>query len=422
MSRAAGAAPRRRRDRSVPQTVASLAVTTLLVVLAGLLWAPSAAAGSALPPAQVRAKQWWVVSLNLHRAWAITKGSGVTVALLDSGVDASFGDLRGAVRPGFVPRGSGDARRDTDPEIHGTRLADEIAGRGTGFGLLGIAPRADILPVVIPEHDFARPTVVALNLLAARKRPPAVVNMSYGSPGACPDDLQAAVLRAVQVGMVIVAAAGNSGSTTNAATYPADCAGVVAVGAVDLHGRPWNDTERQPYVALAGPGVHMISADPQAASGYGYASGTSDAAAIVSGVFALVRAQFPNLPARDVVTRVLATTHQFVGRQGSRNDQLGFGVALPYNALTEKVPANAPNPIYAAVPGSTDPAPGADIPTTASSPAAAGSGAPPATRGSSAAAAESSGGATGALVGALAAAVAVVGLVLVLLLRRRPRG
>ena len=73
----------------------------------------------------------------------------------------------------------------------------------------------------------------------------------------------------------------------------------------------------------------MISADPQAPSGYGYANGTSDAAAIVSGIFALGRAQFPRSPARDLVTRVLATTHQFAGRQGSRNDRRVFGVALP---------------------------------------------------------------------------------------------
>ena len=64
MSRTAGAAPRCRRGRSAPRTFASLVVTMLVVVLAGLLWAPPAAAGSALPPAQVRAKQWWVVSLN----------------------------------------------------------------------------------------------------------------------------------------------------------------------------------------------------------------------------------------------------------------------------------------------------------------------------------------------------------------------
>lgn len=419
MSRPAGADVRSRRGRSAPRTVASLVSATLMMALAALLGAPPAPARAALPPARVRAQQWWLVSLNLQRAWAITKGRGVTVALLDSGVDAQFGDLRGAVRAGFVPGGSGDARHDTDPEIHGTRLADEIAGRGTGFGLLGIAPRARILPVVIPAHDFAQPTVAALDRLAASSRPPAVVNMSYGRPGACPAALRAAVQRAMRAGIIVVAAAGNSGSTTNAATYPADCPGVVAVGAVDVHGRPWRDTERQPYVALAGPGVRMISADPRAASGYGYASGTSDAAAIVSGVFALVRAGFPHLPARDVVTRVLATTHQFLGRQGSRNDRLGFGVALPYNALTEKVPATAPNPIYAALPGTTDPAP-ADIPTAAAGPAGAGSSAPPIER--SAAGADSSGGGTGVLVGALAAAVVVVGLVLALLVRRRPSG
>ncbi|HET6877265.1 MAG TPA: S8 family serine peptidase [Jatrophihabitans sp.] len=380
--------------------------------------APSRSGPSALTPAQVRAQEWWIVSLNLHRAWSISKGLGVTVALLDSGVDAGFGDLRGAVRPGFIPGGRGDARSDTDPEIHGTRLADEIAGRGTGFGLLGIAPRASVLPVVIPDHDFARPTAAALNRLATLEHPPDVVNMSYGSPRACPGDVQAAVLHAVRAGIIVVAAAGNSGASTNAAAYPADCAGVVAVGAVDVHGRAWSDTERQPYVALAAPGVHMISADPQAASGYGYADGTSDAAAIVSGIFALVRARFPRLSARGIVTRVLATAHQFAGRQGSRNDRLGFGVALPYNALTAKVPASAPNPVYDAVTAGENPVAHTAAPSGAS---AAGSATPPGPPRTAAAGADPSGGSTGVLVGGLVAAVVIVGLVLTLLLRGRPR-
>jgi subtilisin family serine protease len=304
-----------------------------------------------LSPAQVRAKEWWIGRLALHRAWRVTRGAGVTVAVLDTGVDGHFGDLRGALVPGFVPNGSGDGWRDTDPQHHGTIIADEIAGRGTGFGLLGVAPRARILPVTTgaPQRLLATdPTVLALDRLAAMSHPPQVANMSYGTAGRCPSAVQRAVRRAVQRGIILVAAAGNTASYLNQPEYPADCSGVVAVGAVNVDGHTWNNSQRQPYVSLAGPGVHMISYDTAAASGFGYSTGTSNAAAIVSGVFALVRAKFPRESAREVVTRVFATARQFVGRHGARNTQLGFGVALPYDALTSAAPQSFPNPVYAA--------------------------------------------------------------------------
>src|SRR5205823_6479741 len=150
--------------------------------------------------------------------------------------------------------------------------------------------------------------------------------------------------------MILVASAGNEGGAEgNPSEYPANCVGVVAVGAVDRNGAAWAQTESQPYVSLAGPGVHMIGYDTSAASGYGYANGTSDASAIIAGAFALLRAHFPSLPSRQLVTRMLHTTHQFQGAPKSRNSTTGYGVALPYNAMTGNVPSTAANPIYDAV-------------------------------------------------------------------------
>ncbi|MDQ2795904.1 MAG: S8 family serine peptidase, partial [Actinomycetota bacterium] len=168
-------------------------------------------------------------------------------------------------------------------------------------------------------------------------------------PSPCTPALQAAVLAATAKGMILVAAAGNDANVTNASQNPANCIGVIAVGAYDQNIRAWDGSQRQPYVSLAGPGVHMIDAYPSIASGYGYGTGTSDAAAIVSGTLAVVRSKFPTLSSRDIVTRVLATARQFQGAPGTHNNTWGYGAARPRHALTDTVPANAPNPVYDAL-------------------------------------------------------------------------
>ncbi len=424
--------------RSLRRTTSALGAATVAVMLGagvvglGVVGAgPAAAAPTpSISPAQVQAQQWWIGRLALRQTWAVSKGAGVTVAVLDAGVDATFGDLHGAVVPGFVPGGSGSAQTDTDPAMHGTRMADEIAGRGTGFGLLGVARAAKIMPVLVPHTDTVAPTVTALGKLAAMTHPPAVVNMSYGASEPCPADLQAAVRRAVDRGMILVAAAGNDGQAANPSDTPANCAGVVAVGAVDVNGRAWAGTERQPYVSLAGPGVRMIGYDAQTPSGYGYASGTSDAAAIVSGIFAVMRSHFPNMAAREIVSRVLYTARQFSGAAHTRTDSTGYGVARPYHALKDSVPANAPNPVYdavAALPGggsAPSSSPASSSPSS-SSPAASGPASAPASAPHTVTqpgATSSSGGGlgTGVIVAIIVAIIAVALVVLVLLRRRRP--
>jgi subtilisin family serine protease len=105
---------------------------------------------------------------------------------------------------------------------------------------------------------------------------------------------------------------------------------------------PWRRTQRQQYVDVAGPGSNIVSIDKY--GGRRLSEGTSDAAALVSGAVALLRARFPEMPARQIVTRLLATAKD-AGAPG-RDDQTGYGIVRPLNALTEDVPADAPNPVY----------------------------------------------------------------------------
>ncbi|NYG60495.1 subtilisin family serine protease [Nocardioides daedukensis] len=172
-------------------------------------------------------------------AWQHTKGEGVVVAVIDSGVEPS-GDLQGAVLEGFSVDGKGPGNEDIDRKAyHGTVMSTLIAGRGTGPGVMGFAPEAKILPVQVPvlnQHEY---TAEALTKLAALPDPPEVVNMSYGAFGKCSPDEQAAVNAAIAKDMILVAAIGNVHSTSRGYDHertPASCKGVIAVGAYGFFG------------------------------------------------------------------------------------------------------------------------------------------------------------------------------------------
>jgi len=410
------------RRRAIVSASGSALMLLALSVTPATAQPPAALPSAAVSPSQVQAQQWWLDKLNVRKAWTISKGAGVTVAVLDGGVDASFGDLRGAVVPGFVPGGSGDGRKDTDASYHGTLMADDIAGRGTGFGLLGIAPEAKIMPVVVPnDNNIEATTILALDHLTAMAHPPQVVNMSYGWEAPCSAEMQQSVARATAKGMILVASAGNKGEQGNPPSAPASCPGVVAVGAVDQSIQPWSGSTRAGYVALAAPGVHIIGYDTSASTHYGYADGTSDSAAIVSGMFALLRSHFPKASSRDLVTRALYLTYSLDGSKHQRNPEVGFGVALPYDALTRSVPADAANPVYDAIttaPSSTPPPPATSAANSGSNTAS-----PPAgTRSSSGplgADTSSDSSNTGLIIGIVVAVVVIAGLLVLLLVRNR---
>jgi type VII secretion-associated serine protease mycosin len=320
-----------------------------LALAAMTMWPAGPAGAKALP--KPRNEEWQFAAWEIeNKVWPITRGQGVTVAVIDSGVNGSLPGLSGVVLPGADVRrgGHGDGRTDTDTGItkgHGTQMAELIAGQGQDDGMVGIAPEAKILPIVV---DGASSTT-ATALRYAVDHGAQVINMSIANgddPGptcvAYDPEVQEAVAYAAEKNVVVVAGAGNKGNTINVPEWPADCPGVLAVGAVDHKKVPWTDTERQPYVAVAAPGYGVGSVGKT--GHFINASGTSISSALTSATAALVRAKFPQMPAREVVQRIINTTVD-AWKPGVDN-VTGKGIVIPAQALEQDVDKSAPNPPY----------------------------------------------------------------------------
>jgi type VII secretion-associated serine protease mycosin len=290
-------------------------------------------------------QQWWFTTWGVEeRLWPVTQGKGVTVAVLDTGVQASIPDLSGVVLPGTdAEGGGGDGRTDTDDAVvsgHGTGMASLIAAQGNGTGFLGVAPQARILPVVVKSTNAH-----AVGIRYAVDHGAKVINISRGAPATCPPATQDAVSYALQHDVVVLAAAGNDGNESNSAETPANCAGVLAVGAVDARFNPWIGTQRQSYVAVAAPGVGVGSVIKDGQY-HNSPAGTSGATALTSAAVALVRSKFPDMPARQVVQQVVGSAGD-VGAKG-KDDQTGYGLIRPYRILNGSVPKSGPNPVFEA--------------------------------------------------------------------------
>ncbi|MEE1929143.1 type VII secretion-associated serine protease mycosin [Streptomyces sp. TRM 70351] len=311
--------------------VLALLGAVLLVLL------PQLTAGTARADT-IRERQWPLTTVGAYQAWETTRGAGVTVAVLDTGVDAGHPDLRGAVLPGRDVVGFGADEGDEAWARHGTAMAGIIAGRGHGpggqEGVIGIAPEAEILPVRVlleeadPARDEARDargSALAEGIRWAVDQGADVINLSLGddSASAHPDaEEDAAVRYALREGAVVVASAGNGGEDGDPVSYPAAYPGVIAVTAVDRDGARAPFSTRRWYATVSAPGKDVVIADPDRRYYHGW--GTSAAAAVVSGAVALVRAAHPGLsPAQ--IRQLLADTARATP-PGGRSDALGAGV------------------------------------------------------------------------------------------------
>ncbi|MFC8848764.1 MULTISPECIES: S8 family serine peptidase [unclassified Micromonospora] len=332
----------------------SAAVMLALVTVAGggLLTAPAPARAADT----VRGLQWHLDTLRIPEAHKLTRGRGVTVAVIDGGVYAAHPDLRGQVLRGTSLSSAVRADGQADPDRekgHGTAMAGIIAGRGGGpMRLLGIAPEARILPVALGQP---REWDIAGGIRWAADAGADVINLSIGAPGTDPQVAEA-VQYALGKGAVLVAAGGNR-RTDQTVPMPANIPGVLAVGAAGKNGSRWSGSVTGPELGLAAPGERIISAAPPPVSpnGYGVNDGTSDAAAIVSGVAALVRSRYPKLDAANVVNRLIRTARDR-GAPG-RDPEYGFGNVDVLAALTATVPEVDGNPLLAgasAKPGDPD--------------------------------------------------------------------
>ncbi|WP_418959457.1 type VII secretion-associated serine protease mycosin [Streptomyces tritici] len=284
---------------------------------------------------------WPLQRVLLDELWQDTKGAGVRVAVVDSGVDDVNPQLRDAVDAAAGKDLVGATDGTVDEAGHGTKVAGIIAARpraGTGF--VGLAPEATIIPIRQTDgRSSGAADAMAEAIDHAIAQGADVINISQDTsrPLAQDSPLGRAVARATAADVVVVASAGNDGRDGRLRnTYPAAFPGVLAVAASDRDGRRAAFSQPGGFVGVAAPGVDIVSTVP--GGGQCVDSGTSFSAPYVAGLAALLRAKHPEWKAPQVVARIQATAD----REGDgRDDDLGWGVVDPVRAMGGADPVRA---------------------------------------------------------------------------------
>jgi type VII secretion-associated serine protease mycosin len=298
----------------------------------------------------IRDREYWLSDYGFQQAWKITKGSGVKVAIIDTGIDVTHPDLQDAVVSGFDMAATSSEKSQNpvqDFGFHGTMVASLLAGRGhdKNSGVIGVAPEAQIISIAM-RFDIETPSTdeqIANGIRTAVDSGAKVINLSLTRnsrdwPALWDDAFQYAFDNDV----VVVAAAGNRAGGTEQVGAPATIPGVLVVAGVDKNAQSSNQASTQGLtIAVAAPATDLVSAYPGA--DYKIWSGTSGAAPIVSGLVALVRARYPDLDANNVINRVIATATRMTDEPYST--QYGYGLIDPQRALTAEVAAVQENPL-----------------------------------------------------------------------------
>ena len=298
----------------------------------------------------IRDREYWLSDYGFQQAWKITKGSGVKVAIIDTGIDVTHPDLQDAVVSGFDMSATNPEKSQNpvqDFGFHGTMVASLLAGRGhdKNSGVIGVAPEAQIISIAM-RFDIETPSTdeqIANGIRTAVDSGAKVINLSLTRnsrdwPALWDDAFQYAFDNDV----VVVAAAGNRAGGTEQVGAPATIPGVLVVAGVDKNAQSSNQASTEGLtIAVAAPATDLVSAYPGA--DYKIWSGTSGAAPIVSGLVALVRARYPDLDANNVINRVITTATRMTDEPYST--QYGYGLIDPQRALTAEVAAVQENPL-----------------------------------------------------------------------------
>lgn len=340
--------------RRMLRGVALLAAVTASVLLLGAAATPTPGPVPDDPSDPVRASEYWLDGARIREAWHTTRGEGVTIAVIDTGigiVPATFGDavvggtdVSGTGTPdGRTPLGAIDGN-------HGSWVASLAAGRGAadGTGMIGVAPEANLLSISV---GFGAAAAVPFTEQVAKAMRWAVdngadvINLSFTTNTLDWDESwDDAFLYAFDHDVVVVVAAGNRGSGTSIIGAPATIPGVLTVGGVDQTGTASVEASTQGItIGISAPseGLLGVSADGTLASW----SGTSGAAPIVAGIAALIRAAHPDIKAIDVINRIIKTAIPVDGAEKPSDPLYGYGLVDAAAAIDAKLPAVDKNPM-----------------------------------------------------------------------------
>jgi Subtilase family len=272
------------------------------------------------------AAQYTLEKLKLPDVHRLVKGANVPIAVIDSEIDAAHPDLQGVVAQRFSAVGAPEK-----PHAHGTGMAGAIASRQK---VIGIAPSARLFAV----HAFSSAATAestTYNILKgidwSVTQGARIINMSFAGPK--DPALERALKAAYDRGVVLIAAAGNAGPRS-APLYPGADPNVIAVTATDVDDKLFEGANRGRYVAVAAPGVDILVPAPDGA--YQLTTGTSVAAAEVSGIVALLLERNPRLTPADI-RRILTGSAKRLG-PGQRDDNFGAGLVDPLKALQSADP------------------------------------------------------------------------------------
>ena len=357
---------------SIRRVVALLGCGALATGLA-LSGAPAVAAPTASPtpitltPAEaavlgkddVRQHEYWLTDYRIVDAWKQSTGSGVTVAVIDTGVDGTHPDLVDNVLEGYDASGEGSPNGwqglGVEP-MHGTEVASLIAGHGHNVsgipkiagqpgkpaGVIGVAPDAKILPISLNMVSNAEKSIdeqIPAAVRYAVDHGAQVINLSIGSNKTTwPKGWDDAFAYAEEKGVVVVASAGNRGSGITQVGAPATIPGVLTVGGVDRQREASKGSSTQGIsIGVTAPSNDMIAAAP--GNKYMIWSGSSASAPLVSGLAALIKSKYPNLSAAQIIQRITESADD-TGAAG-RDPVYGFGIINPLMALDPSTPQDA---------------------------------------------------------------------------------
>lgn len=306
------------------------------------------------PTDPVRAQEYWLDGARIRDAWRVTRGEGVTIAVIDTGIGSPPVIFDGAVAGGTDVSGNGsaDGRTPVGPvnSNHGTWVASLAAGRGEpdGTGMIGVAPEAQLLSVSLGFGASASvPFVdqVAEAMHWAVDHGADIINLSFTTNTLDWDSSwDEAFLYAFEHDVVVIVAAGNRGSGTSIVGAPATIPGVLTVGGVDQTGTASVGASTQGItIGISAPSESLlgVSADGTLVPW----DGTSGAAPIVAGAAALVRAAHPDLDAANVINRLIRTAIPVPEMRGTPDVLYGYGLLDAGAAVTATVPAVTTNPM-----------------------------------------------------------------------------